>query len=45
MNLLLVESDAKARTIENYLGDDFLVRSCRGHVQDLPEDGEEGSQA
>lgn len=41
MNLLLVESEAKARTIQEYLGDDFLVRACRGHVWRLPEQGEE----
>ena len=34
--LLVVESGAKARTIQRYLGKDFLVRACRGHVQDLP---------
>lgn len=45
MNLLLVESKAKARTIQKYLGDDFLVRACMGHVQDLPTDGKQGRKA
>lgn len=36
-NLVIVESPAKARTIENYLGDDFMVKSSFGHVRDLPE--------
>lgn len=41
MNLLLVESDAKAKTIQEYLGDDFVVRACSGHIWRLPEQGEE----
>lgn len=36
-NLVIVESPAKAKTIENYLGDDFVVKSSFGHVRDLPE--------
>ncbi len=36
-NLVIVESPAKAKTIENYLGDDFIVKSSFGHVRDLPE--------
>ena len=43
--LLVVESGAKARTIQRYLGKDFLVRACRGHVQDLPTEGKEGRKA
>ena len=35
-NLVIVESPAKARTIENFLGADYLVRSSMGHVRDLP---------
>lgn len=36
-NLVIVESPAKAKTIENYLGTDFTVKSSFGHVRDLPE--------
>ena len=34
-NLLIVESPAKAKTIEAILGKDFEVRSCYGHIRDL----------
>jgi len=36
-NLVIVESPAKARTIERYLGPDFRVLASYGHVRDLPE--------
>lgn len=36
-NLLIVESPAKAKTIEKILGKDFIVKSSYGHIRDLPK--------
>jgi DNA topoisomerase-1 len=38
-NLVIVESPAKAKTIEKYLGKDYLVKSSYGHIRDLPKKG------
>ncbi|MBM78272.1 MAG: DNA topoisomerase I [Crocinitomicaceae bacterium] len=39
-NLVIVESPAKAKTIEGFLGKDFVVRSCYGHIRELPKKGD-----
>jgi DNA topoisomerase-1 len=38
-NLVIVESPAKAKTIEKYLGSGYTVRSSFGHIRDLPKKG------
>ena len=48
-SLVIVESPAKAKTINRYLGDDYIVKSSVGHIRDLPVSGSgktgPGSQA
>ena len=39
-NLVIVESPAKAKTIEGFLGSDYVVRSCFGHIRELPKKGD-----
>lgn len=38
-NLVIVESPAKAKTIEKFLGSDYSVKSSFGHIRDLPKKG------
>ena len=38
-NLVIVESPAKAKTIEKFLGRDYVVKSSFGHIRDLPKKG------
>ena len=37
MNLVIVESGAKAKTIQKYLGAKYVVKSCYGHIQKIDE--------
>ncbi|MHA7878197.1 MAG: type I DNA topoisomerase [Saccharospirillum sp.] len=39
-SLVIVESPAKAKTINRYLGNDFIVKSSVGHIRDLPTSGQ-----
>ena len=36
-SLVIVESPAKAKTVNHYLGEDYIVKASMGHVRDLPE--------
>ena len=36
-SIVVVESPAKARTIERYLGKEYVVKACAGHLKDLPK--------
>ena len=38
-SLVIVESPAKAKTINKYLGNDYIVKSSVGHIRDLPVGG------
>ena len=38
-NLVIVESPAKSKTIEKYLGEEFIVTSSKGHIRDLTTRG------
>lgn len=43
-SLVIVESPAKAKTINKYLGNDFIVKSSVGHVRDLPTGAAQGGK-
>ena len=40
--IVIVESPSKSKTIEKYLGSDYIVTSSKGHVRDLATSGKEG---
>ncbi|MFS1563615.1 MAG: type I DNA topoisomerase [Candidatus Arsenophonus phytopathogenicus] len=42
--LVIVESPAKAKTINKYLGNNYVVKSSVGHIRDLPKNGDSRSQ-
>src|SRR3989344_8634415 len=37
MNLVIVESPTKARTISKFLGNDYVIKASMGHIMDLPK--------
>ena len=43
-HLVIVESPAKARTINKYLGNDYVVMASVGHVRDLPSRNPKGNK-
>lgn len=43
--LVIVESPAKAKTINKYLGNDYVVKSSVGHIRDLPTSGSAAKRA
>ena len=43
-HLVIVESPAKARTINRYIGEDYAVTSSVGHVRDLPPRSPKGKK-
>ena len=43
--LVIVESPAKAKTINKYLGNDYVVKSSVGHIRDLPTSGSASKRA
>ena len=43
-SLVIVESPAKAKTINKYLGSDYIVKSSVGHIRDLPKDTQPDSK-
>ncbi|MEC9372277.1 MAG: toprim domain-containing protein, partial [Planctomycetota bacterium] len=43
-HLVIVESPAKARTINRYLGPDFVVKASVGHIRDLPSKNPKGEK-
>tara|TARA_B100000575_G_scaffold72989_2_gene56775 strand:+ start:15713 stop:17986 length:2274 start_codon:yes stop_codon:yes gene_type:complete len=45
MKLMILESGAKGKTVEKYLGKGWIVEACFGHVQDLPRSGKQGNKA
>jgi DNA topoisomerase-1 len=44
-SLVIVESPAKAKTINKYLGKDFVVKSSFGHIRDLPSGGDASEES
>ena len=43
-HLVIVESPAKAKTVNRYLGDDYVVAASVGHVRDLPARSPKGKK-